>query len=122
MVSIVIMLSFLIFKLTRPAVLMVDFKEPFTEKSVTEILNGYEVRMISSNPAFGPVFVSTEVRTDVWGALLLLNKLRKDVSYKEGKIEFNVVDLAMKGDKPVYRFYDKYADSLLERIVYALIR
>ncbi|MFH1855103.1 MAG: hypothetical protein ABH810_01715 [bacterium] len=122
LIGILIALSFLIFKLTRPAVLMLNFYEPFDEKSVTDMLKGYEIKTASSNPIFGSVFVATEVRTNNLRALTFLNKLRKEPSYKEGKIQLLVVDLAMKSDKPVYRFYDRYADKLLEQIVNLLVR
>ena len=120
-VSVLITLSFLIFKLTQPAVLMMNYKEPFDEKSVTEMLKSYEIRTATSNPTFGPVFVATEVSTNNLRALLLLNKLRKEPSYKDDKIELLVVDFSARENKSVYRFYDRYADDLFYRIANSLI-
>ncbi len=100
---------------------MIHFKEPFTEKSVAEMLNGYKVRMMSSNPVFGPVFVATEISTNNLQAFLLINKLRKEPAYKDGGIMFNVVDFSVRENESVYRFYDRYTDDLFYRIVNSLI-
>lgn len=121
LIGIFVVLSFLIFKLNQPAVLMIHFKEPFTEKSVAEMLNGYKVRMMSSNPVFGPVFVATEISTNNLQAFLLINKLRKEPAYKDGGIMFNVVDFSVRENESVYRFYDRYTDDLFYRIVNSLI-